>query len=297
MKCYRNSKFRHLPLFLRGLTLVARMLAGFAVLVVPHGGCDWPFAPDAQDAGNPIPDVPRADCDSLVGGRPLSPEAVEAAPGYVDELQSLDLASLPEQIDVASLDVKDRARVAYALETPSHTLGNTLDRDTLLASGEMGKAVLASFYPRDGGAVEFDLDFFRRGFHAFYACTRRLPLTLDGFQALYGVIADIPRRQIAFSIPKQSPRWLREDPENHIYVAETEDADGGVREFEIILDNRRADEALDFLVYDADGSLMDRSEFGTVTGGTVVSAVPFACMSCHVEFNEQTYDVILPVDL
>jgi hypothetical protein len=259
--------------------------------------CGWPFGDGAADAGMSLISVRRAECGQQIGGRSLSSDAVESIPGYSNDLATLDLTSLPAEIDISQMDINNRARLAYALEMSLDELGETLQRDTLLKGNEMAIAVLASFAPRDGGSVGFDLDFFRRGFHAYYACTQQLPLTLTGFETLYGRITDYPRKEVAFSIPKGGPRWVRENVQDHIYVAETVGADGGVREYEILISERRADGALNFLVYDSDGDLMDRSEFATVSGGTVVSASPFACMSCHVDFTERTYDVILPIDL
>jgi hypothetical protein len=114
------------------------------------------------------------------------------------------------------------------------------------------------------------------------------------FEARYGAIAEMPiAAEIPISTPKQEPRRLREDHEQRMYVAETL-VEGEVRETEIVAFTDRDDEALDFFVYDNDGALMDRSRFVTILGEPVVSATPFACMSCHVDFERSTYDLVDP---
>ena len=67
--------------------------------------------------------------------------------------------------------------------------------------------------------------------------------------------------------------------------------DDEVVETEIILDKRRADGSLDFIVYGHDGELSNRSLFppGKKTqpdpelarSMTIVEAAPFSCMGCH----------------
>jgi hypothetical protein len=244
--------------------------------------------PPADDTGSD--DVPRASCDVAVGGVPLSQNVLEAEDGYDEALEARDTSGLPATLDLSGLDVTDRALIAYALEMPLTDLDAGLVTSDARARGSLGLAVLASF--TDGA---FDLDFFRRGLHRFYACDRRLPLTLDGFETVYGAVRTLPSLDIALSVPKQGPRRIREDPSRHIYVAESLE-NGQVRETEIVMGGHRADGALDFLVYDAVGQLNDRSTFATVLGGTTVSASPYACLSCHIDHARQTYDVIAPFE-
>ena len=238
--------------------------------------------------------VDRATCDVPIGGRPLSQSAVESEPGYDEALSGIDLAALPDTLPIHNLDISERARIAYALEIHLNQLGDVLERDALLSAGPLERAVLASFVVNEGGEVEFDFDFFKRGFHRYYACSRGLPMTLSGFESLYGQLDLMNFEDQPTSIPKQGPRRVRENHSLSVYVAETLDPDGSVRETEIILGDNREDGALDFLVYDEQGHLMDRSEFATVTGGAVVSASPNACLSCHVNFTDNTFDVLLP---
>ena len=281
-----GKQMRYLP----KICLVLFLVSHIAGLVSCDGGWDL-LGSQGEDS-----EVPRAQCDAPIGGRPLSESSVESQPGYDEELKSRDLDALPETLPIADLDISQRARIAYALEIHLNDLGDTLNRTALLAKGQIEQAVLASFTVNADGAVEFDFDFFRRGFHRFYACSRGLPLTLSGFESLYGPLESIPFEDQATSIPKQGPRRMRENHALSVYAAETLDADGAVRETEIILGSHRTDGALDFLVYDEMGHLMDRSEFATLTGGTVVSASPNACLSCHVNFTENTFDVLLPTD-
>ena len=83
-----------------------------------------------------------------------------------------------------------------------------------------------------------------------------------------------------------------------MYVAETL-ADGIVRETEIILSGRRRDGNLDFLVYNAEGKLSDRTRFPTIGAGSeVMAASPYVCTSCHINSDEEAgyvwYDLLFP---
>lgn len=276
-----------------GLPDFCRRLAVSAVIALACAGC----VPDgATDAG--APDVPRVSCDEPVGGHPLSENVLEATPGFDAAFAAVDFSQLPATLEVSGLPTDDQGAIAYALGMRLSDLGTGLDVAALMDRGEMGRAVLAAWAAADPtGAEGFDRDFFRRGFHRFYACDRQLPATLDGFEQLYGAVEDLELLSVDFSIPKGVPRALYEDRERHIYAARTTLDDGSVRETEILLGDHRPDGQLDFLVYDDNGDLMDRSQFITVTGSQVVSASPYACMSCHVNFETRAYDVIFPTGI
>ncbi len=274
-----------------GLRHLSRGLVAVSLPVLIGAGC----VPDgaSDDAG--APDVPRVSCEMPVGGIPLSETVLESTPGFDEAFAAVDFSQLPATLDLSGLPTDDRGAIAYALGQRLEELGDSLDVAALMERGEMGRAVLAAWAASDPtGAAGFDRDFFRRGFHRFYACDRQFPVTLDGFEALYGPIEDLELLSVDFSIPKGVPRALYEDRERHIYAARTTLEDGAVRETEILLGDHRPDGQLDFLVYDEDGALMDRSQFFTVTGGQVVSASPYSCMSCHVNFETRAYDVVFP---
>ena len=121
--------------------------------------------------------------------------------------------------------------------------------------------------------------------------------TLDGFKAS---ILDFEtlNEQLIDSAPKCAQRRLRTSPPDGVFVAESL-IDDGVRETEILLSSRREDGQLDFLVYDSDGALTDRSLFPTITPEVhVVASAPYTCMTCHVDkdSSETTwgFNVLVP---
>ena len=72
-----------------------------------------------------------------------------------------------------------------------------------------------------------------------------------------------------------------------------------VRETEILLKNKRSDGQLEFLVYDADGMLTNRTQFPTIDHGPhVVTSSPYACMTCHMNPDSSPtawgYDLLMP---
>ncbi len=222
-----------------------------------------------------------ATCDQAVGGPFALPAAtaVEAAPGYDDSLAGADLHSMPPELEIGSGPF-EREILAYALETRPDDLPATLSRDELLARGPMGHAVLYAFAVALADEVPGpDTATLRRGLQRFYACDRRAPLTLDGLFATVGDPRDQPATEID-SRAKLTTRRLRSDPAAGIWMAETL-VNGQVRETEVILSGRRADDAFDFLAYDADGNLMDRSRFDAEDGGDISGAAPYVCLVCH----------------
>jgi len=255
-----------------------------------------------DDALDPTPteqvldsSVLRATCETPVGGPiPLTIDtAYEAYPGYEDELASLDLDALPDTLELASLGSIQNALIAYMLEIPPEELPETITREEVAANHPMGTAVLGAFAEAARLDQEgIDLPFLRRGLHRFYQCDRAFPLTLEGFKATILDYDTIESYDI-FSIPKNDIRRLRQDGAAGVYIAETI-VDDAIRETEILLADHRDDGALDFVVYGADGNLMDRSEFVTASEDNIGGAAPYACIACHFEAQTFHITVIFP---
>jgi hypothetical protein len=240
--------------------------------------------------------VELATCEHPIGGPFALPAdtAVEAEPGYEAYLASLDFQSLPEQLDLSETGIYHQMLIAFMLEVPRKTLGTHLNRDQLLNSGYLGTAVVAAFAESARlDAPQPDLTMLRRGLHRWYACERGLPMSLTGFQATVHDFTSLPTRTL-FSSAKNEERRLREDPSQGIYVSETL-VDGAVRETEIILEGWRSDGALEFVVYDEDGHLADRSQFITEDGVDISGAAPYVCIACHL--NPGTFEVNTPYPL
>jgi len=242
-----------------------------------------------------VPDVARASCEAPIGGHvTLSTEtAFEAFPHYDEDLAALDLESLPETLDIESLVINVRSLVAYMLHIPLAELPATLTRDEIAAAGPMGQAVLGAFVVAANAKMPgLDLPFLRRGLHRFYQCDRAFPLHIEDFRAVHFEYADEPYYEL-WSVPKDDIRRIRENAELGIYIAETY-IDGILRETEILMSHSRTDGALDFLVYDEAGALMDRSEFVTASGDTVGGASPYGCIACHFAGGSFEINVLFP---
>jgi hypothetical protein len=273
---------------------VAVRLVTLASLGVAALGC----APPQQSTGDGGPEVdrvvPRASCDAPIGGPPQwSLTTTEGEAGFDEALAALDLAALPAQIDISFESDFLRSIVAYALEVDIDSLGS-LDRDALLDS-EMGRAVLGAAATADRAGLDgVDIPFLRRGLHRYYACSRGLPLSLDDFLATVFDHRDVEPDRVELSQPKGGTRLLYGMPGGGVFVAETVDDDGAVRETEILVDGERADGSLDFLVYDINGDLADRSEFATQGDSNVIGASPYTCMTCHRNPTTWRYDVLIP---
>jgi hypothetical protein len=240
-------------------------------------------------------EVERAGCQKPIGGHvELTTEtAFEAIPGYDDELAALDLAGLPEALDLGSLGIFVRSLVAYMLHIPLAELPDSLSRGEIAQVEPMGKAVLGAFVVAIAAAAPgLDLPFLRRGLHRFYQCDRAFPLKLEDFRlAIYDYSEDAFYEVL--SVPKNDTRRIRECEEEGVYVAETWIA-GEIRETEILLSHSRSDGALDFLVYDQDGDLMDRSEFVTASSDTIAGASPYGCIACHFAVGSFEINVLFP---
>ena len=265
---------------------------------------DVPASHDSADTSESpeihLPDVPQSDvltagCDQSLGGsvEMTAISSYEAIPGYDAALAGLNLGALPSGIDLSTLNGLERALIAYMLETPPEDMGAILDRDITLEQGNMGQAVLGAFAMAASlGNPGLDLPFLRRGFHRYYQCARAFPLTLAGFQATVKHFIDAPYFDLESTV-KGGVRRIWDDAEAKIYVAQTL-TDGIVRETEILVGGTRKDGMLDFLVYDADGLLMDRSAFQAASGDDVTGASPYTCMACHFEAGTFAYTVVFP---
>jgi hypothetical protein len=121
-------------------------------------------------------------------------------------------------------------------------------------------------------------------------------LTIDGFKAHY-IDYQSEDGSTIDSIAKCGDRRLLE-PGSGVYIAESI-VDGPIRETEILLDGHREDGQLEFLVYDVDGMLTNRTQFPTVGNGPhIVTASPYSCMSCHFNSGASAgtwgFDTIFP---
>ncbi len=242
-----------------------------------------PGTKDAHDTQDTAPQLQIIqDCTTAVGGADWDEGApYESIDGVEDELAALDLSSLPDTLDISGMLALYRGYIAYALDIPPADLGDSLDREDLLARGDLGRAVAGAILQGDE-ATGMDFTFFRRAFHRYYTCSRGFPATLTDFSLAYGDYTGWEPADVD-SAAKCGNRRLRRDPEAGVYVAETLVREE-VRETEILLGQRRADGAFDFLVYDSDGSLSDRSRFPTLEDGpSLVAAAPYVCTSCHVD--------------
>jgi len=225
-----------------------------------------------QDSGQG-PDA----CETLIPGVPWG-DVTDFDPTFEDSLNAIDFDALPEHFDISALSPIFRGGVAYALEVSPADLGDSIDRDEALSTGHLGRVVVAALSTDDELGIDYAI--FRKGMQRYYTCSRGLPATLDGFEAVFGPIpedyTDID------SAAKCATRRLRSSPEQGVYVAESL-WEGEVRETEILLDSNRADGQLDFAVYDVDGMLTDRSQFPTIGGGEhLVVGAPYVCMTCHL---------------
>ncbi len=244
----------------------------------------------------PAPDVAVVTCDDVLPGIDWGDSNIpEAFPDIEGELAATDLGVLSDPIDISALLPVHRGYIAYALGIAPAEFGDSLSHATAQAAGPLGQVVLASIARDPDSEIGIDFTFFRRGFHRYYTCSRGYPLTLEGF---YATFLDYRGQagEIVDSIAKCGDRNLVLDSSAQVYVAESL-VDGLVRETEILLSANRDDGQLDFLVYDADGMLTERSLFPAASGAEVVAAAPYSCMSCHVDTSSSTtwsFDRLVP---
>ncbi len=252
---------------------------------------------DKSDSGEDTP-VERASCEVPLPVIDWSDSGMptEGLEGVEDELALLDLSQLSDPVDISELLPLFRGLIAYALEIAPADLPNELSHQQALQVGKLGEVVLASllFGQEDGSGM--DVSFFRRGFHHYYTCSRAFPTTLEGLQEVYGAY-NSAQGTIVDSIAKCGDRNLL-TVGTDVFVAESL-VDGVVRETEVLLRNQRTDGQLEFLVYDANGHLTNRTQFPTVGNGPhVVTSSPYACMTCHLNAESAPttwgYDVLMP---
>ncbi|HIN85161.1 MAG TPA: hypothetical protein EYN06_01680 [Myxococcales bacterium] len=242
--------------------------------------------------------VEVASCENPVGGPFVLPAtAVEEIAGYDQELKSAQLSTLPEDLSLADVGPMEKTLLAYMLERRLDELPESLGREYLLEAGPMGKAILFAFYVAEiNQDFGLDTNTLRRGLQRFYACVRGMPLNLEGFKKAVFNPDSLPSHDL-HSFAKNTTRRLRGSEEAGVWMAETI-VDGEVRETELILKDRRGDGALDFLAYDADGQLMDRSRFETSKGIDISGAAPYVCIICHSApptfFPDTVYPQLIP---
>jgi hypothetical protein len=248
-----------------------------------------PSNPGVLEDSGQDPDL----CDTLLSGVPWG-EISDFDPTFEASLNAIDFDALPQSFDISGLLPIFRGGVAYALEIPPAELGDTINRDEALATGHLGRVVVAALSTDDDLGIDYAI--FRNGIQRYYTCSRGFPGTLDGFEAAFGAIPE--DYTDVYSAAKCATRRLRINPEQGFYVAESL-VEGDVRETEILMDSNRADGQLDFAVYGADGMLTDRSQFPTLGGGDhIVTGAPYVCMTCHLNSSadEDTwgYDRLYP---
>jgi hypothetical protein len=232
-----------------------------------------------------------------LGGEPWSNMPVEASPGIEVDLAAVDLSELPDTIDISMMNGVFRGIIAYSLDVRPEDLADTLNKADVLSSGPMGKVVAASLALGQGTAGGIDFLFLRRGLHRYYHCGRDFPKTLDGFKRAVFDYGSTGSSTID-SIAKCGDRRITVHEVAGVYIAETL-VEGVLRETEIILQGRRRDGNLDFLIYNAAGELSDRTQFPTVgMGPHVYAASPYVCTTCHMnrDRTETTfgYDRLFP---
>lgn len=240
---------------------------------------------------------PVATCDVALGGEPWDNMVVESPLGIEAELMSISLDQLPQEIDISSLPSLFAGLIAYMLDIPIESLGGSLQKEVILSKGMLGRVVAASLALGLNTPLGVDYLFLRRGLHRYYHCDKDFPLTLDGFK---NNIFDYSTTNFTEhdSIAKCGPRRILSHPELGVYVAETL-VDGMVRETEILLEGRRNDGNLDFIIYNSLGQLSDRTRFPTVRAGSeVMASSPYVCTSCHLnsdqEMNTTRFDLLFP---
>lgn len=262
-----------------------RAIATALVLAVAAPAAAEPCAPESQDPLSGLGDVIRS-ADPCAA-------ATDADRAFDAQLASLDVGSLPDSLELEPLFKLDRALIAYLLERDLDTLGDSLSKAEL-ATTRAGRAVLGGFaLSRAKGGNGVDMRFLRKALDRLYHCSRAFPPTLEGFMSSR-FAWNVGEGFVLDSKPKRGPRRLLGNRDGTVRIAETLNADGSVRETEIVLSGTRSDGALDFLVYDANGKLDGASEFPLPNGETRRLASPYVCMSCHLNPKTTKFDVVFP---
>ena len=238
-------------------------------------------------AGHSSPSVETASCDVALSGAPWVNTTVESTPNFEAELAAVNLDDVPEEFDLSGLNPLMLSMVAYALDIPINSIGESMSSAVLLEGNPLQRSVAASLVLGQDDPLGIDFGFLRRGLQRYYHCDREFPLTLDGFKRRIFDYGPIEPTDI-YSISKCGVRNLMVDESAGAYVAESV-VDGTVRETEILLTGRRNDGNLDFLVYDAAGQLRDRTQFPTISMGPhVTAASPYVCTTCHTNQDPET---------
>lgn len=241
-------------------------------------GCSQSETPEVQSSA--------PTCEVAVGGEG------QVAEFNADETDSLlgviDISGLEEDISTGDMPGLTRALVAYMLNQNGPDLRL---KKSELEKTHMGRAVLAAIKAGRDAGEPVDFNLLRRGLHRYYLCDRAYPMTLDAFRAQVYDYNALPPYPVD-SVPKGATRWVRLDSDRLLYVAETV-VDGKVRETEMLIGQNRNDGALDFLVYDGDGNLSDRTDILRDDKDQVVDA-PYGCMTCHIDWDTLRFDLLEP---
>lgn len=260
-----------------GVPLLGLFSIALAACPSPTPSSDGGGAPPA-DGGTPISDGGTANiaCGAeLPGPGPVATS--DGDPGYFDEVAALDLAGIDSEVDLSGLSPSQRTLTNFMLLRAG---GSTVTASDIEAAGELGRAVAAAI--AQGGGSEVDFAFLRRGLYNVYNCSRPLPPTLSDLRAQFGEYTAWEQRTVLCSRAKSADRRIFTEPTGAVFVAETLDEEGEVRETEVLFSTLRDDGHLDFAAYTGAGALTNRSTFATAVS-EVVLAAPFACTACHID--------------
>lgn len=290
----RKRGIRHMP----PMTLISSRLSialSFSLAVGGVAACGpvgegSPNAPEpempAEDAGVEAL-IPPAECGAAFPGPPPS-NVVDLQAGYeADAAAARAAADVVYPVNLSEVPSFQRATINFML---GRTGGETIDESDVVAAGELGAAVAVAIAA--GGGSEVDFIMLRRGLAHSYLCARPLPASLDELVEHFGdFTAWESTFEVGCSRAKNEARRIYEHPEGDLYVAETVDAEGTVRETEVLFRATRDDGHLDFAAYTADGVITDRSSFATPSS-TLVLASPYTCLTCHVDMEAERMDVV-----
>ena len=240
---------------------------------------------------------PTASCEVPLGGEAWDNMVIESQPGFETALMAVSLDELPDELDLSTLSRLFKGLIAYMLDIPIESLGDRITKEEVLSRGILGRVVAASFAVGLDTPLGFDITFMRRGLHRYYHCDKEFPLTLEGFKNNIFDYTNAESTEFE-SIAKCGSRRIITQPNLGVYVAETL-VDGVVRETEILLQGRRNDGNLDFIIYNSAGQISDRTRFPTVDEGSeVMASSPYVCTTCHLNSDDATnttrFDLLFP---
>lgn len=257
-------------------------------------GQDAGREPDATEPeATPVVDAgvlvlaPPAECGADFPGPPPA-DIADLRPNYIEDAEAaLASSSVIYPVDLSAAPAFQRATVNYLLGRAS---GQSVAESDVEAAGELGEAVKVAIAA--GGGSEVDFIMLRRGLAHYYHCARPLPASLDELVEVFGDFTTWEARyEIGCSRAKNEARQIYEHPEGALFVAETVDEDGAIRETEVLFRSTRDDGHLDFAAYTQEGLITNRSSFATPSS-TLVLAAPYTCLTCHVDMEAEQMNIV-----